>query len=240
MLAHGFPVDFVDRERLPSGATDLDPETDEGSQMVENEAATFIEGHDDGPTAKFGAQVIAKLRKNVKEAPAFDPYLDRPVRGVGTPEPPEITLRSGLSQLIAINYGGSAPDTLEALMAIAGHKPEEVGQEYLASAQTHWEALGDVSASVSALAEEASEAPIGVKVQGAMLLRRLLQVVAASPQSVPTLQDPNRLDELAGRLYPVGVAMLQIGFPELVAALEEDWLAPSQGRSEEVGSEEDG
>ena len=57
---------------------------------------------------------MAILRSNVKTAPVFDPYLDRPL-----PEDPEITLRSAAAQLIGMSYGGP-PAQPETTMSISG------------------------------------------------------------------------------------------------------------------------
>jgi hypothetical protein len=204
LLGRGVPSDLIDQERLPTDQADPDPETDEGSRAVEAEAAALIARTNDGPGAQLLARVMAILRSNVKTAPVFDPYLDRPL-----PEDPEITLRSAAAQLIGMSYGGP-PAQPETTMSISG-------QSSIGDSQEHSELMGllaDFQESTTNLVDEASQVPAQVKARGAVLVRSMLD------RFLPAPHDPDELDEIAGRLYPLGVAYLQMGIPELVAAME--------------------
>jgi hypothetical protein len=74
--------------------------------------------------------------------------------------------------------------------------------------------LADFQESTTNLVDEASQVPAQVKARGAVLVRSMLD------RFLPAPHDPDELDEIAGRLYPLGVAYLQMGIPELVAAME--------------------
>ncbi len=223
LLPRGFPCAGV-REAIARahGATSLaelaekaraelsrplpDPETDEGEAAIESEAQRIISAPGRNTLPAVDRRVFAAFLDRALANVAAAPLVDSATR---TPEPPDATLLSGLTQAAAVVRGGS-PWAPEALARMGTSQPID---------KTVWQGEGaailtegqDVVEDAYGDAEEVRmhlrAVPFETLVAGARLVRSLFRVLVEQAPG-RTLAGSEDLDYNAGVMAPLGIALL--------------------------------
>jgi hypothetical protein len=205
-----------------------DPRTDDGSRAIEDEVGDFTTRGEQlisttSPViGQFVRALLAGATENLKASPFTDPVTRRA-------EPPEVTRAVGMAQVLALVYGGPespvSPEGLAAINAFAPPVPDDAeGHVDMATAMDFALAIGNHAPSIEALANKALAGPVNDLVKGAQFMREWLS--GYSPATwVPSLGDPEALDQLAGILAPLGAALSStpLGKVVLTAADPKQW-----------------